>query len=105
MPTNSQELETIPNQYWIDMYESLIRLEKNPDFKKIIMDGYIVSKALDSVSMLAVESVKKNNQRVNVMEDLVAISNLQAFFRMISNLGRDALQDIELEEEAEENGK
>jgi hypothetical protein len=81
------ELETVENQYWIDMAEALTRLEKNKDFQDIILQGYFKDKAINGVSMLANDGVKERGERGNIMEDLVAISNLQYHFLMIKNLG------------------
>jgi len=81
------ELETVENQYWIDMAEALARLEKNRDFQDIILNGYFKDKAINAVSMLSNDGVKERGERGNIMEDLVAISNLQYHFRMIKNLG------------------
>jgi hypothetical protein len=89
--STEQTLETVDVSYWADQLDALERLEKNPDFKKVIVEGFIKSKALDSVSLLAEPSVKGN--RGEVMEDLVAISHLQYHLLMIQRLGAGARQD------------
>ena len=99
-PVSKEELETVDVQYWVDMLESLERLEKSPDFKKVMLDGYIREKALDSVSLLANPAIKKRNERGDVMEDLVAISNLQYYLRMIHTMGSNGRQDLEEYEES-----
>ena len=99
-PVSKEELETVEVQYWVDMLESLERLEKSPDFKKVMLDGYIREKALDSVSLLANPAIKKRNERGDVMEDLVAISNLQYYLRMIHTMGSNGRQDLEEYEES-----
>ena len=71
------ELETTENQYWVDQYAALERLQKNKDFEMVIMNGYLRDKVLNSVSLLAVPAIKKAGERGDIMEDLVAISNLQ----------------------------
>ena len=94
---NEQELLTIENQYWVDLAEALIRLENgNPqpdDFKKVIMDGYFKDRAINGVSMLATDHVKRGGFRPDVMEGLVSISNLQDYFIMIKNLGTVPAED------------
>lgn len=101
--TSKEDLETVEIQHWVDMLEALERLERNSDFQKVIIDGYIQSKALDSVSLLARPDVKKRGERTDVMEDLVAISNFQYFLAMVHRLGGSAKQDIE-EYNSEGNG-
>lgn len=89
------ELEQVEAQYWIEQYNSLIALEKNEDFKKVILEGYFKERALDQVSLLGTDYVKKNGLRAEVMELLVAISTLQDHFAVIKNLGSIAVSDKE----------
>ena len=76
------------------MYEALQRLEKNKDFQTVILEGYFRDKAVNGVSMLAEPSIKQQGQRGDIMEDMVAISNLQYHFKMIKNLGSIAQDDM-----------
>ena len=89
-----EELETIETQHYADMKQALERLEKNPDFKLVILDGYMKDKALDAVSLLAEPAIKAQGQRPDLMEDLVATSNLGYHFKMIKNLGSSAEMDL-----------
>lgn len=87
----NKEILTVENEYWVSLHEALERLENgNPqpdDFKKVILDGYFKDKAINGVSMLAHEHVKQHGLRPDVMEQLVAISNLEDYFITIHNLG------------------
>ena len=96
------EVETIINNQWIAKYDALIRLERNPDFKLLILDGYFRDKAVDGVSLLANEGIKRQGLRADVMEQLVAISNLQDFFITVRNLGGNAKAALEESFEDEE---
>lgn len=106
------ELETTEIEHFIDMGQALDRLRNNEDFKKVILDGYIKYKAADSVSLLALPAIKKRGERGDIMEDLVAISNLQFYFMFIDQQHEAAsdpvLSDAEEEEleahKASENG-
>ena len=89
------EVETIINNQWIAKYDALLRLERNPDFKTLILDGYFRDKAVDGVSLLANEGIKRQGLRADVMEQLVAISNLQDFFITVRNLGGNAKAALE----------
>lgn len=95
--TNQEEveLEMVENKQWVSRYEALQRLEKNPDFINVISEGYIRDRALNGVSMLANEGVKRQGQRPDVMEMLVSVSNLQDYFKMLKNLGAIAKDDME----------
>ena len=93
-----KDLLTVENQYWADMYDSLERLKCNDDFKRVILDGYFKDKAINGVSLLATDYVKRGGFRPDVMEQLVAISNLQDYFATIENLGTTPSIDDEPEE-------
>ncbi len=88
------ELEATEAQYWVTQKEALDRLEQNEDFKTVILDGYFKDRALDQVSLLGSEYIKRNGLRPEVMELLVAISTLQDHFATIKNLGGIAEQEI-----------
>ncbi len=104
-PTTEQEaidLETKSLEEAIVLGEAWKRLQRNGDFKKIIMEGYLRDKVLASVSLLAVPQIQQRGERAGVMEDLVAASNLQFFFRWIENQYEAALNPILSDEEEEE---
>lgn len=95
-PTKQQEeLIMVEIDNWLEKLEALERLEKNKDFQAIIIDGYFKEYAVEKVSLLAVDSIKRAGQRPDVMETLVAISQLQDYFKMIKNIGGAARQDYE----------
>ena len=45
-----QQILEVENQYWADMWASLERLQKNKDFKRLILEGYFKDKAINGVS-------------------------------------------------------
>ena len=76
------------------MGEALTRLKSNPDFQLVILDGYLKDGVLDSVSLLAVPQIKKEGRRTDVMEDLIAASNLSYFFQMTEMLYQGAVNPV-----------
>lgn len=88
------ELETVEVQHYVTMGEDLAWLKSTPQFQRVIMDGYLRDKALDSVSMLSDPGIIQRNQRPMVMEDLIASSNLNYFFGMVEQQYEGALNDI-----------
>lgn len=107
-PTTEQEqleLETKSLEHAILMGEAWKRLQRNADFKKVITEGYLKEKVLASVSMLAVPQIIQRGERTHVMEDLVAASNLQFFFRWIENQYEAAKNPILSDAEEEEAQK
>ena len=107
MVTNLEEiaLETTEIIHAVDMGEALERLEKNPDFQKIIVEGYLNHKVQASVSLLAVPDIKQRGERPAIFEDIISASNLQFFFHMITRDYESAMQDAsgELEEDFNED--
>lgn len=102
MSENQEELETIDTEHHMLMGEALERLEKNVDFQKVVMDGYLKDKVLASVSLLGVPQISKTGKRPGVMEDLVSASNLQYFFALIKNFHEGCKNPILSDEEEEE---
>lgn len=94
------ELETVTRANLVQKYEALQRLKDNKDFQVLILEGYLKESAVDKVSLLATDYVRKNNLRGIIMEELVAISALEGYFEMVENLG--APVDEEESEEGEE---
>ena len=102
---NQAELELTADElkeynYYVGMRQALERLENNPDFQKVILDGYFKDKAVNGVSMLASGYIKKNGLRADIMESLVAISQLQDYFITVKQLGAE--DDSEDEDGIEE---
>ncbi len=90
----------------IKMGEALKRLRENKDFKDLILDGYLRDKVLASVSLLAVPQIKSQGRRPDIMEDMVAASNLQFFFQMVDDAYIGAVDPVLSDEEEEElNGQ
>jgi len=96
------ELETFETEHHITMGEDLAWLKENPQFQRVIMDGYLKAKALDSVSLLADPGVIRRGERSAIMEDLVAGSNLGYFFMMIDYNYAGAM-NTEIDDEPEED--
>lgn len=82
-----QQILEVENRYWVEMWESLERLKRNKDFKRLILDGYFKDKAINGVSLLAQDYIIEKGLRTRVMEDLIAVSKLEDFFITVENLG------------------
>lgn len=86
--------------YYVGLKQALERLETKPDFQKVILEGYFKNYAVNGVSRLASPYIKKNGFRPDVMEQLVAVSQLQHYFIDIKSMGAEA-SDEEFEDEDE----
>lgn len=86
----------------IKLGEALQRLQKHPDFKTVITEGYLDGKVKASVSLLAVPAIKARGARTDVMEDLISASNLQYYFLMIEQKYEGAKAPVLSDEEEAE---
>lgn len=82
----------------IRLAEVLTRLENTPEFKEIILDGFIESSSKGCIAALAYAS--SEDQKKRLLSKLEAIANLQAFLAGIKNTAINAKHM--LEESAEE---
>ena len=88
---------------WIEWAEALERLERNEDFKKVFLEGYLKERAVDAVSLLARGDIKANGKRPDVIEYLVGISQFEDFMHTVKTMGANAKQDLEMNEEENED--
>jgi hypothetical protein len=101
MSNQEIELETVEQEHHLVMGEALNRLRMNPDFKMVIMDGYLRDKQLASFSLLAVPQEKQAGRRPDIFEDMIAGSNLMFFFKMIDQFYQGAKDPVLSDEEEE----
>ena len=101
---NELTAEIKETNYFVGMRQALDRLEQNPDFNKVILEGYFKNEAVRGVSLLANDNIKQRGARPDVMEGLVAISRLQDFFLTIKAMAptEDELNELDEDESSEE---
>lgn len=87
--------------YYVGMKQALDRLEANPDFKTVILDGYFKDRAVNAVGALASDYVRRSGHRGELMEELNAISMLQQYFITLKKMGAE-MPDDEMDDEDEE---
>lgn len=74
----------------IQMVEALERLEKNRDFQKVILEGYMKDEVLRANSLLANHTIKAQGKRPDIIEMLVAVSTFGEYLETIRTLGASA---------------
>ncbi len=105
MSTSDQDptdFATVSLDHAIGMGEAWLRLQRNGDFKKVIMNGYCRDKVLATHSLLAVPQIKDKGQRPDCFEDLIASSNLMFYFRVIEHEYEGAKNPILSDDEEKE---
>lgn len=93
--TEENMLETTDNSYAVSVYEALDRLHDNPDFQKVILEGYFKDEAVRITSLLATDYVRREGVRPVLMERLIAISALQDYFKTVIQMGAPMDEDEE----------
>ena len=103
--SNIEEILSVEQEteHAIKMGKALKRLNDNEDFKTLIVDGYLKDKVAASVSLLAVPQIKAQGRRPDIMEDLVAASNLGYFLLMVESNYTDATDPVLSDEEEAAN--
>ena len=89
----------------IDVMKSLDRLMQNPDFKKIIKQGYFVDESARLVGLKAAPQMQAPERQDAMIKAIDGIGSLQQHFNMIWVMGNQAQSmlenaDIALEEMA-----
>lgn len=103
-PTPEQELEMIEdsinaNKYNVSIGEALLRLLKNRDFKKVIMEHYMRDEAVRTVKLMAAPECQSPTQQEALQKILIAIGQLDQFMRVtlqIMDRAEAAIRDDEL---------
>lgn len=82
-----QELDEDINkaQQLIDLGSALERLMHNPDFKKVVMQGFFEKEAIILVHMKADPNYQDKDNQEQIMKRLDAIGTLNQYFRNIGN--------------------
>ena len=83
---DEQEILTVENNYWVGLNQCLERLKANPDFQKVITEGYFKDRAINGVSMLCAPN-SDGAKRKDLLDEFYAISNLTWYFKMIEHMG------------------
>lgn len=97
-PTDPVELERVSRELLTKKYEALQRLKENKDFQLVVLEGYLKESAVDKVSLLSTDYVRRNNLRGALFEELVAISAFEDYMNILDNLGAPVVEDDDTDE-------
>lgn len=91
----NQTTDVGSDEYAREMYEALIALEEDKNFKKLFVEGYFTDEAARITGLLSSEYVRQNGIRPLMMEKLVAISSLQQHLALVKSIGAPVDEDEE----------
>lgn len=84
----------------LDIKNSIDRLYSNPDFKKVVLEGYFKEEAARLVHLRSDPEMRaKENQQIELMLDIDAIGRFSNYLRTQIFKGNHALKAIEDYEE------
>jgi len=84
------ELSNKEAQVAIDMRDSLIALQNNKHFKKVINEGYLLQEAANKARSLASPALQDENTQREIMHALQGIGHLSQYFSVIYQKGNMA---------------
>lgn len=100
LENEEQERARLENEHWTNLKSDLDFLHSNPQFQRVVLEGYFKDKAVNGVSMLANDYTIRNGKRGEIIEALIAISHLQDYFITINSMG--TIPPFEEDEEMED---
>ena len=82
--------------------DSLVKLTKNREFKKIIEDGYFKDEASRIVLVKADPALQSAENQEQLDKQIIAIGELRQYFRMIFAVGAEAERSMTADEQTRE---
>ena len=82
----------------IELANSLERLKTNRDFKQVISEGYLNKEAVRLVHLKADPSMQNQESQASIVSQIDAIGGLLAYFRLIAQMGDQAVKSMERSE-------
>lgn len=87
------------NKRHIHRMEMLERLEKNADFKELIIEGFLEKHAIRQVMLKAHPSLQDEDKQKLLDQQIMAIGGFKQFLISITSQGRQAVVDMAGDEE------
>lgn len=115
MTDNEQQLAALDRQIasakeTLETGKALARLLTNPDFKKVVIEGYLKDEAIRLVHLRGDPQLQDSLQQAGILRDIDGVGSFKTFLDVAAFKGRDAerfiadaeAQKQEIEEEEAE---
>lgn len=79
----------------IELGLALVRLQSNPDFKKVIKEGYFKEEAIRLVHLKSEPSMQSPNHQAAILSQIDAIGTLAQYFHTLQHLSMMASRTVE----------
>ncbi len=83
----------------LDAGKALERLHRNPDFKKLIVEGYMTAEAVRLVHAKADPACQTPDKQASVIRDIDSIGSFSGYLRTVEQLARTAASAIQANEQ------
>ena len=100
-PTEQQPRTVAEAEQIVEIYESLAKLEKNPDFQRVFTDHLFTKEVIRLHSLLAHPEKSIVDSRDRIIGDLDAISNIKFSLQMINTIGSSTKTQLDEFREAQ----
>ena len=91
---SEEQLLTVGNDYWAQLANDLDGLKKDERFQRLILEGYFKDRPINAVFMLDAPGTDVGNKK-DIIDELMSISKLQWYFKMVESLGSAPVEDTE----------
>lgn len=92
------EANILKSKEIVELHKSLVRLEDNRDFRKLIKDGYLRDEAVRLVHLKADPAYQTPERQAAIIGDISAIGGLLQFFRTVAHNASVAEKAIDADE-------
>ncbi len=93
------ELSIDQAKEFMDKSEALKRLERNDDFKKLILEGYLEKEAVRLVGLLMDSEMQGDLEKDLINKELFGISSLRLFLRNVHLIAAQMQNQVARSEE------
>ena len=87
----------------VDLFNSLQRLNTNPDFKKVMLDGYFSEECVRLVLLKADHEMRDEDRQNQIIKSIDAIGHTRTYLRTIMQLGQMAARSLEADKGTRED--
>lgn len=86
----------------IELMEALTRLHSNPDYKKVMIDGYFKDECVRLVLLKADYEMRSDDQQNQINKSIDAIGHTGTYLRTILQIGAQVNKDLRADKETKE---
>lgn len=99
---NALEHSIARNEEIVAKGNALERLKSNPDFKKVVGEGYLEREAVRLVHLKGEQTMQKPDMQASIQAEIDAIGNFAQYLRNVTRFAEMAASSLEADEATRE---